>query len=75
MMEYCRCGSIRAYLNDGNRLNEEEIRDVASCVLLSLVYIHNRNITHWVLQQAFHDGIGHKACQSAHFRERCCQTG
>ena len=44
MMEYCRCGSMHAYLNDGNRLNEEEIRDVASCVLLSLDYLHNRNV-------------------------------
>lgn len=43
-MEYCRCGSIRAYLNGGNRLNEEEIRDVASCVLLGLDYLHNRNV-------------------------------
>ena len=43
-MEYCRCASIRTYLNDGYWLKKEEIRDVASCVLLSLDYLHNRNV-------------------------------
>ena len=45
-MEYCHCGSIGAYLRSGNRLKEEELREVVSCCLLGLSYLHNRNVMH-----------------------------
>ena len=45
-MEYCHCGSVGAYLRSGNRLKEEELREVVSCCLLGLSYLHNRNVMH-----------------------------
>ena len=45
-MEYCHCGSVGAYLRNGNRLKEEELREVVSCCLLGLSYLHNRNVMH-----------------------------
>ena len=45
-MEYCHCGSVGAYLRSGNRLSEEELREVVSCCLLGLSYLHNRNVMH-----------------------------
>ena len=45
-MEYCPCGSVGAYLRSGNRLKEEELREVMSCCLLGLSYLHNRNVMH-----------------------------
>ena len=48
-MEYCQCGSIRTLLNSGYVLNEEELREIASCCLLGLSYLHNMNIIHRVV--------------------------
>ena len=45
-MEYCHCGSVGTYLRSGNRLKEEELREVVSCCLLGLSYLHNRNVMH-----------------------------
>ena len=45
-MEYCHCGSVGAYLRSGNRLKEDELREVVSCCLLGLSYLHNRNVMH-----------------------------
>ena len=47
-MEYCQCGSMRALLNSGYVLNEEELREVASCCLLGLNTLHKLNIVHRV---------------------------
>ena len=47
-MEYCQYGSLQAYLRNGNRLNEDELREVVSCCLLGLSYLHNRNVMHGV---------------------------
>ena len=47
-MEYCHCGSIAAYLRKGNRLSEEELREVVSCCLLGLSYLHAKKIIHRV---------------------------
>ena len=47
-MEYCHSGSIASYLKRGNRLNEEQLRDIVSCALLGLSYLHNHNIIHRV---------------------------
>ena len=45
-MEYCHCGSLQTYLRSGNRLSEDELREVVSCCLLGLGYLHNRNVMH-----------------------------
>ena len=45
-MEYCHCGSLQTYLRSGNRLKEDELREVVSCCLLGLSYLHNRNVMH-----------------------------
>ena len=47
-MEYCKYGSIQDYLTNGNHLIEQELRDVTSCCLLGLDYLHNENIIHSV---------------------------
>ena len=48
-MEYCSCGSVGAYLRNGNRLKEEELREIVSCCLLGLRYLHNMRIIHRVI--------------------------
>lgn len=47
-MEYCHCGSLEASIGKGNRLNESELREIASCCLLGLDYLHNKKIIHRV---------------------------
>ena len=47
-MEYCLCGSLGAFIRNGNRLNEDELREIASCCLFGLYYLHNCNIIHRV---------------------------
>lgn len=55
VMEYCHCGSIASYLKGGNRLNEDELREIVSCSLLGLSYLHNKNVMHRVAAMADHD--------------------
>ena len=47
-MDYCAYGSIDSYLKNGHRLKEEELREIASCCLLGLNYLHKKNIIHRV---------------------------
>ena len=47
-MEYCHCGSMRTLQNSRYVLNEEELREVASCCLLGLNTLHKLNIIHRV---------------------------
>ena len=47
-MEYGQCGSIWTLLNSGYVLNEEELREVASCCLLGLDSLRKLNIIHRV---------------------------
>ena len=48
-MEYCHCGSLANYVRNGNRLNEDVLREITSCCLLGLNYLHNsNNIVHRV---------------------------
>ena len=55
-MEYCHCGSVASYVRKGNRLNEEELREIASCCLLGLNYLHKKNIIHRVSVSTRTDG-------------------
>ena len=47
-MEYCRCGSLVEFIGNGNMLNESELREIASCCLFGLFYLHNRKVIHRV---------------------------
>ena len=48
-MEYCHCGSLASYMRNANRLNEDELREITSCCLLGLNYLHNtKKIVHRV---------------------------
>ena len=47
-MEYCHCGSLAVFIEDGNRLNESELREIASCCLFGLFYLHKSKIMHRV---------------------------
>ena len=49
-MEYCHCGSLGAFIKSGKRLNEDQLRDIASCCLLGLSYLHNKKIMHRVVK-------------------------
>lgn len=48
-MEYYRYGSIASLLKEGKQFNENEIREITSCVLLALNGLHNQSYIHGVL--------------------------
>lgn len=43
-------GSLREYMDMNCRLNENELRDIASCCLLGLDFLHSRYIMHGVVE-------------------------
>ena len=47
-MEYCKGGSLGTYVHNSSALNEDTVRDVAACCLLSLSYLHKMNTIHRV---------------------------
>ena len=47
-MELCHCGSVAACIRNGNCLAEDELREIASCCLLGLDYLHQHHIIHGV---------------------------
>ena len=47
-MELCHCGSVAACIRNGNCLTEDELREIASCCLLGLDYLHQHHIIHRV---------------------------
>ena len=52
IMEYCHCGSLASYMRNANRLNEDELREITSCCLLGLNYLHNtKKIVHRVCEE------------------------
>ena len=55
-MEYCQYGSVGAFLRNGGRLKEEELREVVSCCVLGLSYLHSKKIVHTV-----GDGVRHES--------------
>ena len=48
-MEYCHCGSLRSYLGRGCVLKEDELREVVSCCLLGLSYLHKKCVIQGVV--------------------------
>ena len=57
-MEYCHCGSLGKLIRNGNHFSESELREIASCCLLGLYYLHNSNIIHRVRLIDRSNGIG-----------------
>ena len=41
-------GSLRGYMDMNCRFNENDMRDIASCCLLGLDFLHSRHIIHGV---------------------------
>ena len=74
-MEYCAYGSIDSYLKNGNRLKEEELREIMGCCLLGLSYLHDRNVIHGVVDWSLYEDVGHQAGQSVHLRGWRDQVG
>ena len=51
-MEYCDVGSLQEYMDMNNRLNEDEMREIASCCLLGLDFLHSQSIIHGVIDHS-----------------------
>ena len=47
-MENCELGSLMKYMDKRERLREDELREIASCCLLGLDYLHQHHIIHRV---------------------------
>ena len=50
-MEKCELGSLMKYMDKRERLNEDELRDITSCCLLGLDFLHSRHIIHGVVDR------------------------
>ena len=48
-MENCELRSLDEYIHYNGILNEDEVREIASCCLLGLDYLHSQNIMHGVV--------------------------
>ena len=48
-MENCDLGSVEKCVHKKDRMKYEEIREIASCCLLGLDYLHSRNSIHGVI--------------------------
>ena len=47
-MEYCRYGSAASFLSKCRTFTEEEIRDIMTCCVIGLLYLHSKRIMHRV---------------------------
>ena len=48
-MESCKLGSLKDYMDLNVGLNEETLREIASCCLLGLEFLHSHYIIHGVV--------------------------
>ena len=74
-MDYCRCGSLSSYIKGGNGLIEEELREVASCLLLGLEYLHSNNVVHRVSYGEWNECIGYQTIELSDFQQWLDSTG
>ena len=49
-MENCELESLREYMNMNNGLNEDALREIASCCVLGLVFLLSHYIFHGVVE-------------------------
>ena len=56
----CPDGSFDDYLKNNKLLTEDQLRDIASCGLLGLGYLHSRGIKHRVAIRSSNDPIGYQ---------------
>lgn len=50
-MENCEFASLREYMNMNNGFNEDALREIASCCLLGLDFLHSQQIIHGVVER------------------------
>ena len=74
-MDYCRCGSLRSYIYSGNGLIEEELREVASCLLLGLEYLHGKHVVHRVSNGEWNEFLGYQTIELSDIQQWLDSTG
>ena len=62
-MDYCHCGSLSSYIYGGNELTVAELREVASCLVLGLVYLHSKHVFHRVSNGEWNECIGYQTIE------------
>ena len=50
-MDHCEFGSLEKYMDKMVSLNEDELREIVSCCLLGLDFLHSRHIIHSVVDR------------------------
>lgn len=74
-MEYCDLGSMEEYMRMNRTLTEGALREITSCCLLGLDFLHSHNIIHRVFDCINDKGIEHQTVKSVLIRRGCCETG
>mgnify|MGYP004700393921 CR=1 FL=1 len=74
-MEYCDLGSMEDYMRTNKTVTEGALREIASCCLLGLAYLHSHNFSHGVIHHCSDKGIEHQTVKSVLIRGGCCETG
>lgn len=64
--EYCDLGSLEVILTRKNRMKEDALREIASCCLLGLDFLHSRRIVSTVSEMAWNDGLERQTMESVH---------
>lgn len=65
-MEYCDLGSLEVILTSKNRMKEDALREIASCCLLGLDFLHSRRIISTVRKVVENDGLERQTMESVH---------
>ena len=73
-MDYCHCGSLSSYIYGGNGmagngLTEAELREVASCLVLGLAYLHSKHVFHRVSNGEWNECIGYQTIELSYFQQ------
>ena len=79
-MDYCQCGSLSSYIYGGNglkgnELTEAELREVASCLVLGLVYLHSKHVFHRVSNGEWNECIGYQTIELSDIQQWLDSTG
>ena len=74
-MEYCDLGSMEEYMRMNKTLREEALREITSCCLLGLNFLHSHSILHGVFDCINNKGIEHQTVKSVLIRKGNCETG